>query len=55
MCLNKDDNQALSWIQGQLNHSSQDITLRYVGFDEDKAKEYYKKTFYGVNTHSLED
>lgn len=55
MCLNKDDNQALSWIQSQLNHSSQDITLRYVGFDEDKAKEYYKKTFYGVNTHSLED
>ena len=43
MCLNKDDNQALSWIQGQLNHSSQDITLRYVGFDEDKAKEFYKR------------
>lgn len=46
------DVKALAWLQHSLNHSSQAITLRYIGLDEEVDDEYYSGIDYGVDTHS---
>lgn len=45
------DIKALAWLQHSLNHSSQAITLRYIGLDEEVDDEYYSGIDYGVDCH----
>ena len=45
------DVKALAWLQHSLNHSSQAITLRYIGLDEEVDDEYYSGIDYGVDCH----
>ena len=52
MVQHRDDVMALAWLQHALNHSSQAITLHYIGLDSEVDERYYSGINYGVNTHS---
>ena len=52
MVQHRNDVMALAWLQHALNHSSQAITLHYIGLDSEVDERYYSGINYGVNTHS---
>ena len=52
MMQHRDDVMALAWLQHSYNHSSQAITLHYIGLDSEVDELYYSGINYGVNTHS---
>lgn len=52
MVQHRDDVMALAWLQHSYNHSSQAITLHYIGLDSEVDELYYSGINYGVNTHS---
>lgn len=53
MMNHRGDQMALAWLQHSLNHSSQAITLHYIGLSADVDRDYYSGIDYGVNVHSL--
>lgn len=44
---NKGDAYALAWLQGALNHSSQAITLKYIGLSADVDRDFYNSVDFG--------
>lgn len=53
MMNHREDQMALAWLQHSLNHSSQAITLHYIGLSAEVDRDYYGQIDYGVNSHSL--
>lgn len=45
---NKGDAYALAWLQKALNHSSQAITLKYIGLAAEDDKRFYESVDYGM-------
>ena len=45
---NQDDSFALAWLMKMLNHSSQAMTLHYIGLTKDNENEFYNSVDYGV-------
>lgn len=45
---NQDDAFALAWLMKMLNHSSQAMTLHYIGLTKDDENEFYNSVDYGV-------
>lgn len=44
----RDDMYALAWLQKMLNHSSQAVTLHYIGLTAENESEFYESMDYGV-------
>lgn len=47
------DAMALAWLQKNLNHSSQAITLHYIGLDDDVDQAYLSEIDYGIDIHEV--
>lgn len=44
----RNDMYALAWLQKMLNHSSQAVTLHYIGLTTENENEFYESIDYGV-------
>ena len=51
----RNDIESLAWLQKSFNHSSQAITLHYIGLDAEMDERIYSSIGYGVNTHTESD
>lgn len=53
MMNHRGDAMALAWLQKNLNHSSQAITLHYIGLDDDVDQAYLSEIDYGIDIHEV--